>query len=178
MSNVEVEEETARIESTEAAMRTAGVATHEPQQQSYFGFERIEKFTLPDGVSYIEFHVLNEGKRKMYLDAVQKDVRLQKTTGDAFLKLQSGTEKHVLLEAAICGWNLIDETGEVRFSPRAVKRFLDETDPRLIDLIEKEVRKANPWLLADMSADDIRKQIDDLEEMLEVKEAEEAGKGS
>lgn len=171
--------ESARVAGIESAMREKGVPTEERRQQSYFGFERTEQHFLPDGVSFIEHRILNEGRRKMYLDAVQKDVRIGKASGDAFLKLQSGTEKHILLEAAICGWSLIDESGaDVPFNTRNLKRFLNDTDPKLIDGIEKAVRKANTWLMADLSVEDIQKQIDDLEEMKAAKIAEDEGKDS
>jgi hypothetical protein len=44
--------------------------------------------------------------------------------------------------------------------------------------IEKDVRKHNPWLLQEMSVEDIDKEIASLEEMREVKLKEEAGNDS
>lgn len=167
------------VASTEAAMEAAGVATTERVQANYFGFEETHKVFFPDGVTYIMHKTLNEGGRRKYLDAVNRDIRLQKTTGDAIMKMQAGSEKHVLLKAAICGWNLLGPKGsELPFTPQNVDKILNEFDPSLIDRIEKDVRKKNVWLMADLSVEDIQKQIDELQEMLETKKKEEEGKDS
>jgi len=173
------EEEQARAASTAAAMEADGVSAVERTQQSYFGFEEIHKVLLPDGVSYIEHKTLNEGARRKYLNKVNRDIMLQRSTGNAIMRMQQGDEKHELLESAICGWNLIGKQGEpLVFNRDKLQKFLSEANPVIIDLIEKDVRKKNPWLLAEMSVEDIDKQISELEEMKETKLKEEEGNAS
>lgn len=173
------EAERQRVESIEAAMQEQGISTTVPQQVSYFGFEERHQCFLPDGVSYIEHQTLNEGARRKYLNKVNRDIRLQRATGDAIMKMQAGEEKHALLQSAITGWNLLGPTGQlVPFSSPNLQMFLDKADPKVVDLIEKDIRKHNTWLMSDLSVEDIQKQIDELEEMKQVKLREEEGKES
>lgn len=166
-----------RVSSIESAMKADGVAIETQTQQSYFGFEETHKCFLPDGTSYVDHRTLNEGARRKYLNAVNRDIRLQRATGDAIMKMQAGEEKHELLKTAICGWNLIGPTGQpVPFSKPALVDFLERADPKVIDLIEKEIRKTNTWLMSDLSVEDIQKQIDELEELKTTKIKEEEGK--
>lgn len=183
MSDIEVQEheekEARRVESIEKAMVADGVPTTQRVQQSYFGFEETHRCMLPDGVSYIEHRTLNEGSRKQYLNSVNREVAIKRASGDAVMKMAAGEEKHSLLKQAMCGWNLIDIDGSPKpFQKREVNEFLESANPKIIDLIEKDVRKYNTWLMADMSVEDLRKQIEELEEMIEAKEKEDEGKDS
>jgi hypothetical protein len=171
----------AKNRQVEDEMERRGVSTTQHTQQSYFGFSVKHQVMLPDGVSYIEHQELNEGSRKKYLDNLNREVAIKKVSGDAHMKLQSGTDKHILLEEAICGWNLLGpDMKPVGFNKMgkgsSLMQFLDSADPTIIDLIEKDIRKHNPWLMSDMSVEDIDKQIAELEEMREAKVKEEAGK--
>lgn len=165
----------------EAAMEKAGVSTTTGQQRSYFGTNERHKVFLDDGISYIEHQVLNEGGRKRYLDKLNREIAIKKLTGDAVMKMQSGEDRHILLNEAIVGWNLIGPDGkELGFSKgtpgSSLSQFLEFSETEAIDRIEKDIRKHNPWLMSNMTADDIRRQIADLEEMLEIKVKEEEGK--
>lgn len=172
----EFAEEQARAESTAKAMEADGVSPVERTQQSYFGFEEIHRVMLPDGISYIEHKTLNEGARRKYLNRVNRDIMLQRSTGNAIMRMQQGDEKHELLEGAICGWNLVGKSGEpMNFTKDKLQKWLSEANPVIVDMIEKDVRKKNPWLMAEMSVEDIEKQIAELEEMKETKIKEDEG---
>jgi hypothetical protein len=162
----------------EAAMVAAGVDPTTPVQVDYFGFEETEVVLLPDGVSYVEIKILTEGDRRKYLNSVNREVRLQKASGDAIMNLSTGEERHALLSAAICGWNLKRGGQPVPFSPTNLKDFLTKANPKVIDEIEAQVRKSNPWLTADVSVEDIDQQIRELEELREQKVKEAEGKDS
>lgn len=167
-----------QIASEEEAMRADGLSTEVHKFADYFGFEEILRHTLPDGVSYVEHRVLNEGDRRAYLDKVNREVRVQRTTGDAVMNMKAGAEKKALLEQAICGWNLQRGGQPVVFSKRALDDFLSSANPRIIDDIEKAIRRANPWLQGEMTVEDIRREITSLEELLADKLKEEEGKAS
>jgi len=176
------EAERERQERTMQAMKDAGVSTEEHIQVDYFGFDETHRVMLPDGRSYIEHKTLTEGARRKYMNSVNREVRLQKS-GDAFMKMATGDERHALLESAICGWNLVkaDKGGEVKplsFSPGALKSFLDAAPPGVIDLIEKDIRDKNPWLVGDVTIEDIDEQIAELNELREKKVLEAEGKES
>lgn len=173
-------EQEARDRQVEEAMEAAGVPTSTPVQANYFGFSQTHKVMFPDGVSWVEHATLNEGGRRAYLDAVNREVRLQKTSGDAIMKMATGSERKVLLEAAIVGWNLLGpDSKPLTFSKGSpgstLSQFLDQADPSIIDIIEKDIRKKNVWLMADLSVEDIDKQISELYEMREIKVKEEEG---
>jgi hypothetical protein len=173
------EEEQAKAASIASAMEADGVSAIERTQESYFGFEEIHRVHLPDGISYIEHKTLNEGARRKYLNKVNRDIMLQRSTGNAIMRMQQGDEKHELLESAIVGWNLIGKNGEpLTFNQNKLQQFLKEANPVIIDMIEKDVRKKNPWLLAEMTVEDIDKQIEELQEMRATKEKAEEGNDS
>lgn len=177
MTDLQVEpDEQERVAATEAAMVAAGVATHEPVPDDYFGFDETLRIDLPDGVSWVEHQILNEGQRRKYLNKVNRDVKFQKTTGDAIMRLSPGDEKAELLTVALCNWNLTRRGVTTPFNPGTLREFLDKASPRIIDLIEKEVKKANPWLLAELSIEDIDREIEALTEMRKTKEMEAEGK--
>lgn len=168
--------------SGEAAMRAQGISDTTPVQADYFGFSETHQVYLPDGVSWIEHQTLNEGARREYLNKVNKEVAIKRLSGDAVMKMQSGDDKHALLESAIVGWNLSRGGQPIPFSKGSkgsnLSQFLVMADPKVVDIIEKDVRKHNTWLMADLSVEDIQKQIDDLEEMKSVKIKEEEGNDS
>lgn len=167
-----------QIAAMNEAMQDDGLAVETAKPADYFGFEEFKQHYLPDGVSFIEHRVLNEGDRRAYLDKVNREVRVQRATGDAVMNMKAGQEKKALLEQAIVGWNLQRGGTPVPFSPRALEEFLRSANPRIIDDIEKAIRKANPWLQGEMTVADIRQEIKNMEELLEEKLKEEEGKDS
>lgn len=178
------QEEYERQQRTLAAMEEAGQSTFEFSQDDYFGFEEQNKVVLPDGKSYILHQTLNEGARRKYMNAQNREVKLQKVTGDAILKMATGDERVALLRSAIVGWNLVrrnpktNEVEPVPFNERNLNEFLDKANPKVIDLIDAEVRKANPWLNQDVTIEDIDKQIEELNKLRDEKVREAEAKKS
>ena len=89
--------------------------------------------------------------------------------------MDAAQERHELIRTCVTGWNLYRGGSPIPFGERALKDFLELTDPRLVEDLEKAIRKANPWLLGEMSSEDIQKEIDNLEEMKKVAEERERG---
>ena len=176
--------DTEQLDPTVQAMKDAGVATDTGVYVDYFGFEQFRNVYLPDGKQYVTIQALNEGHRREYLNKVNKDIRIERQTGDAKMKVATGDDRHVLLRAAIVGWHLMrkdprtDEWVEVPFKDGEVTKFLTQANPKIIDIIEKEVRKDNDWLVGDVTIEDIDKQIEELQELRAKKVAEEEGKES
>jgi hypothetical protein len=164
------------IAAAESSMRAAGVPTHEPVQVDYFGFDETHTVTLPDGVSYVEHRALNEGQRRKYLNGMNRDVVIQRATGDARMSMKPGDERYSLLKTALTGWNLKQNGNALPFNERNLEMFLTSAPPRVIDIIDKEIRKVNAWLLEDMTLEDLKKERENLDELIAAKEAEEAGK--
>lgn len=176
----EIEEQ--RAKSAEAAMAAQGASTSIPAQEDYFAFEQILTINLPDGVSWIQHKVLTEGDRRNYRNKTNRSMRVKRGSGDAEMDVRAGDDLHTLLELSIVNWNLVRGGKPLPFGKGSkgapLNQFLEAANPKLIDLIETEVRKANPWLLAEMSLEDIDKEIERLEEMRDVKLKEEEGKAT
>ncbi len=175
--------EEARARSIEANMQSDGVPTQVAVQEDYFAFDEIHQVLLPDGITFVEHKELTEGQRRKYLNKTNRDVRLQKVSGDAIIRMSPGDERAALLESAITGWNFQRRGRDgnlepVAFRPQALTEWLDKANPKHIDIVEKAVRQANPWLLAEVSVEEIDKEIVTLQELRETKLREEAGKAA
>jgi len=152
-------------------------AVNQRVQEDYFGFQATERYTFPDGLTYVEFSVMNEGQKLKFQKATGRDIVLQRS-GDARMRMDPGSERHELIKTCIVDWNLTRNGQLVPLNPRNLDDFLKLTNPRLVEEIEKAIRKANPWLLGDMKPADIRQQIDDLEEMYRIAVEREEGEAS
>lgn len=147
-------------------------------QQDYFGFAQNERHMLPDGRSWVDLAVLNEGQRRRYQNGTSRELKLKRNSGDAMLKMATGDDKYELLKVAIVGWNLQRNGSPVAFNPQTLEQFLSGANPKIIDDIEKRVRKMNPWLLSEMTVEQIDEEIASLQEMRAVRAEEEAGKAT
>lgn len=170
--------ERARIDERNAAMQAEGVAPYVAAPADYFAFGEVHRCMMPDGISWVEHKSLNEGERRQYLKATNRDVMIEKGTGNARMRLSPGEEKVVLLEVAITGWNFVRAGQPVQCTKQAVKMFLEVADPKVVDHIHKAVTKANPWLLAELSIEDIDREIEALQEQRRSLVEAEQGKAS
>lgn len=154
-----------------------GVPQPGAQQADYFGFGSTTTMLLDDGISYLELKVFNEGERADYQNKTTRAVRIHKG-GDASINMVPGAEREALIKLAVVGWNLRRKGQPVPCNDTEKQKFYKSADPRLIDKIEKEIRTQNPWLLQDVSIEDIDKEIETLQELRATKIAEEEGKAS
>lgn len=155
----------------------------------YFDFHITEDVYLPGSkAQFVTIQAMNEGGKKKYQNMTNRDVTVERGTGNAKMRMAAGDERHTLLTESIIGWHLLrtKDGGDPRnpadkvsvaFSKKELDLFLREANPVVIEHIEKAVRKKNPWLLADMSLEDMIKERDNLDEMIEVKRKEEEGNG-
>jgi len=148
------------------AMQAEGINPYEKVQIDYFAPVEDAKTVLPDGISFIKHKVLNEGDRKRYLRAVNRDLKIQKGTGDAIMRLAAGEDRTALLRVAITGWNLMADGAPLPFTQQNLDRLLDGP-VAILELVEKDVKKNNPWLFADATVEDIDEEIERLKELRE-----------
>lgn len=134
-------------------------------QQDYFGFQQRERYYLPDGVSFFELEAMNEGMKSKFQRMTQRDLVLEKGSGNARLKVDPGGERHELIKASVKGWNLTRNGVPQPFGPRALQDFLELANPKIVEGLELAIRKLNPWLLADATVEEIDKQIEELQEL-------------
>lgn len=159
------------------ARRTAQLV-EERIQEDYFAFGQSSIHYLPDGVSFVEIKVMTEGEKRAYLNAQNRELVMNRQTQDTKLKMAPGDERYNLLKAGIKNWNLRQGGEPVAFSPQALERFLATGNPKIMDGIEKAIRLANPWLLSEMTVEDIDEEIKTLQELRAKVIEEEAGKGA
>jgi hypothetical protein len=144
-------------------------------QQDYFGFSSTTRFTFPDGLTFVELKSMNEGEKAEYQRRTQRDLVVERQSGNARVKVDPASERHALLETCIVDWNLLKQGAPFPYSVRNLREWLRVANPRIVEDIEKDIRKANPWLLADMTVEDIDKEIENLQEMRKVAEERERG---
>lgn len=147
-------------------------------QADYFGFQKSERHYLPDGVSWFELTAMNEGQKSKFQKKTSRDLILERGTGNTRMKLDAATERHELITECTINWNLTRNGTPVPFNKVQLGDFLTLTDPKIVEDIEKAIRKLNPWLLAEMSSEDIQREIDNLEEMKQVALERERGESS
>lgn len=150
--------------------------------EDYFGFDETKTWYFPDGKQYIAFKVMSEGDKSKFQRATNRDITLSRTSGDARIKADPAAERWALLEASVVGWNMYRNGQPVPFtigSPSATfNQWLNGANPRLVEDLEFAIRKANPWLQADMTVEEIDKEMDRLRELRESVVATEAAKAA
>lgn len=157
-----------------AAAEAAGVQLEEEVYEDYFGFDETHEFTFPDGKQKIFFKAMTEGKKSQFQKSTNRDVVVERASGNARMKVDPASERQELLKASVTGWSLMRRnptTGKFAAVPFTIgtrnssfELWLEEANPRLVEGLEKAVRKANPWLLADQTVEEIDKEIESLQE--------------
>lgn len=153
--------------------------------EDYFsGFGRSEKYILPDGVQYIEFQLMNEGQKAKYQRETRSAINIDRKTDQASVMPDPSRERHALIEYSVCDWLLYSkskQTGDkvsVMFNKANLKAFLANANPAIIEGLEEAIRKANPWMIDDISAEELDKQIEELTELRDRKRNLEAEKSN
>lgn len=145
-------------------------------QVDYFGFSGSTTHVLPDGISRVTIKTMNEGEKSRYQRLTQRDVVLERGSGNARMKVDQSEERHALIETCVVDWNFVRNGSPVPFTKQNMNDFLKLADPKIVEDIEKACRKANPWLLGEMTVEDIDREIANLQEMRQVAEEREQGK--
>lgn len=155
--------------------------------EDYFGFGETKRWYFPDGKQFIEFQIMNEGQRREFQKKTNRDITFNRGTNDAKIKADPAEERFHLITTSVTGWNLRrrDNAGKmspVKFSkgsPGAeLEKFLAVANPKLVDDLEFAIRTANPWMQAEMSVEDIDKEIAKLQDLREQAMEREKGEGS
>jgi hypothetical protein len=164
-----------------------GVAAEElpketaPQQVDYFGFEETHRWYFPDGITYVDIKVLDEGTKSMFQKKTQRDVTLERGSGNARFAMDPAEERHELIKASVYDWNLIRGGQPIPLSTNAsnnkanLVKWMESANPVLVENLEKFIREKNPWLQGEMSSKDIREEIDRLEKLYDETVAREQG---
>lgn len=153
-------------------------------QVDYFGADVRDKFIFPDGKTFIEFKKLMEGERKRYMDSTNREVAINRKTDDMKMKMNAGSDRWKLLELAVTDWNLVQRDPSsgnllpVPYNITNLHKWLEVADPSIVDDLERAIRRTNPWLIGDVTQEDIDKGRADLDEQERLLHERLAGKAS
>lgn len=177
------------LEQTHRNMVESGHRVEDIVEIDYFGFASEEKWYFPrqeklpeDQKQYLLIKKMNEGDKAKYQRKTNKDIRIQRTTGDARMSVDAVEERHELIRLSVVGARvkLRQPDGTLRFDDKKpsviVANLLDNGDPDVVQQLERFIRELNPWMRTDMSVEEIDKEIARLEEIKKEKADEEAGK--
>jgi len=140
----------------------------------YWGTDETAKHMLPDGKQYFIIQVMNEGQKTEYQSKNRVDVTMTRG-GNSQIKMDPGKERHALIETSVTGWNLYKGGEAILFSKQMLRKWLETAPVALVEKLEMAIRKANPWIQGDMTADMIREQIEELQDLLQQAIDREAG---
>jgi hypothetical protein len=154
--------------------------------EDYFGFDDRKKFMLPDGKQYIEFKPLNEGERVKYESKTSRDVKFNRRTDDAAIQMNPGEDRHALITSSVTGWLMMQRTSNgwqpVAFSQGrggTFEQWLAKADPKIVNDLFEAIRKANGWMIDEMTIEAIDEELKRLEDLRKiVLEREMTGKSS
>lgn len=177
------------IEATHRNMAASGHRIEDVVEIDYFGFASEEKWYFPgqsrvpeDQKQYLLVKKMNEGDKGRYQRKTNRDIRIQRTTGDARMSVDAVEERHELIRISVVGAHvkMRQQDGTLRFDDKrpdqVVKGLLENGDPDIVQQLEKFIRDLNPWMRTEMSVEEIDKEIERLEEIKREKAEEEAGK--
>lgn len=150
--------------------------------QDYFGSSNTVKWYFPDGKQYIEFQPMNEGKRAKYESGTSRDVRFNRRTDDAAIRMDAAADRKTLVVESVVGWHVVSfKNGRPEPLPFSIgspgatfDQWYSKADPSLVNRLVDAIRKANPWLTDEMTSEMIREEMKRLEELLATVEEREA----
>lgn len=158
-------------------MSDEAVATLTPPVRiDVFGGRITEKVELGDGVSWIEVKRMNEGERRKYLSDIQRPMKVSRE-GEAEINFNPGGDREALLKATIVDWDISANGEDFPYSDAGLRLFLNNADVEIVDKVEEVARTINPWLLDEVTVEQLDEQIEELEKLRDKKLEEEAGKG-
>ncbi len=176
------------LEQTHANMLADGVSIETRKIVDYWSFQSTEKWYLPgqDHLAeserqFILFRRMTEENKAEFQTKTNRDIRVQNTTKDIKLNMNPAQERAELLRISITGWYLFKpnhkgELVEIGYSEKERASFIRQADPKLIQDLEQAIRKANPWMRAEATPEEIRAEIASLTEQLAEAEAREEAK--
>lgn len=162
---------------TEQVFEAAAETT---QYANYWGVTETHRHMLPDGIQFFEYKIMNEGDKSKFQKLTNQDLVVQRDQS-ARVKVDPVTERHTLIKTSVTGWHMFApdaRTGEMQpaaFSPALLEKWLTVADPKVVEDLEHAIRMSNPWMQAEMTVEEIDKEIDRLHEVRQSVVDREAG---
>lgn len=152
-----------------------------PQYESYWGVSETHKHFLPDGKQFFVFKIMDEGAKSIFQKLTNQDVVIDRSQ-QARVKTDPVAERHTLIKTSVTDWNLWapDKDGVMApsaFSKQLLEKWLQVAPPKVVEDLEFAIRKANPWMQAEMTVEEIDKEVDRLLDLRKQVAEREAGEG-
>jgi hypothetical protein len=150
--------------------------------EDYWGVDEVHKHYLPDGKQFFEFRVMDEGARSRFQKLTNEDMTVMRDN-TAKVKMDPVAQRHTLIKESVIDWNLMQrgpagDWSQAPFSKRNLEQWLEKAPPKIVDDLEFVIRKANPWMQADMNVEEIDKEIERLYDLRKQVVARESGEGT
>jgi len=142
----------------------ADEAVEVPQRRDFFGAKEDEIVELDDAGSHVRVKYFVAGDKSKYLKALNRQVELGKD-GKSRIQISGAEDQAALLRVAITGWGIYQGERALPFTNNNLRDFLSKAPVDVLDTIEKQVRKMNPFLDDELTVEEIDAQITDLEEL-------------
>lgn len=176
-----------QVEQLNRDMHAAGEQVEEVKIVNYFGTPEAFRFELASG-QYFEYTPMTEGKKAAYERATNKDIRVQRTTGDAKMQVDPATERHAMIMLSVTDAHLLAPskvTGslqplkfEAAKNGQVVnefwKKIFEAFPPKIIQELYRKIRDANEWTKADEDIEAMEKEYVALGERIEAAKEREA----
>lgn len=155
--------------------------------EDYYGDLDTETWYFPDGKQFMVFQPMNEGQRAKFQRSTSRDVTVERQSGDARLKVDQASERTELIMTSVVDWKLMRRGSDRKFKSvpfnnngmgSELAKWLQQANPKLVDSLENAIRKANPWMLDQLSVEEIEKEQERLEEMKQDLLKRQAGEDS
>lgn len=151
-----------------------------PQYTNYWGVTETHRHMLPDNTQFFEYKTMNEGDKSKFQKLTNQDLVVQRDQS-ARVRVDPVTERHTLIKTSVTGWHMFapdHKTGEMlpaAFSAALLEKWLTVADPKVVEDLEHAIRLSNPWMQADMTLEEIDKEIERLHEVRRSVVDREAG---
>lgn len=142
--------------------------------QDYYGFAGEDKrFMLPDGKQYILFRKMNEGLRQRYEFKTSRDIKLNRKTDDAAIRIDTAGDRVGIITSSVTGWHMVrrNPRGQMEPVPFSIgspgstfEQWMAVQDPAIINDLHQAIINANPWMNSDLTVEMIDAEIKQLEE--------------
>lgn len=175
------------IDSEDANLPLPGISSVEEEvyagYQDYYGNDSTERWYFPDGKQYIEVLPMNEGARAKYEAGTSRDVRFNRRTDDAAIRMDAAADRKVMVTSSVVGWHNVKRNGKGGFEPvpftigspgSTFEQWYGKADPKLINQLVDFIRKVNPWMTDEMTVAMIDEEIVRLTELRAVVAEREA----
>jgi hypothetical protein len=151
--------------------------------EDYWGVDEVLRHYLPDGKQYFEFRVMDEGARSRFQKLTNEDMTVLRDN-TAKVRMDPVAQRHTLIKESVIGWFLMQRMPDGTWTEappptpqnkRPLDQWLEKAPPKIVDDLEFAIRKANPWMQADMNVEEIDKEIERLYDLRRQVVARESG---